>query len=327
MQLGLPNQNMVVPKASIHVEQALESMETHTDRPILYSAHSNKVQSIDNKQDKCSVKEEVIEFQDMRSECTALSDVDIKTIQKKGECKKDCTICCMDNAIMCLLFELLLIMFVILAIKKKYLFFLGSAISGMILLFDLISSDMIYFLSKSKYASAEAIEKLNAMKSNFPKIVWMIQCYHIETTITKCRATQMLRMNTTSAKHIVKLKTVNDTTDYSILLGNMDKRNCMIYIEKSYTFDKIEDANNYEALKQYFIATNKKDVFYDFQEIYEIEGWKPKMLSMTDSKYNQLLSIPYFILFSLLGFSWLYRIINYAKSYKAHIQLNKAISI
>jgi hypothetical protein len=318
---------MIVPRCNSPNEPTSESPKNNTERPILQNAHNNKVYTAGTPE-KCNVKEDVIEFQDLRSECTALSELDIKIIQNRpSQCNKNCSICCMDNAIMNLVFELMFVTFIVLALKKKYLYFLGSAMSGMMLLFDFISSDILYFLHKAKFASEKAVEIINSIKNSSPKITWMIQCYHIDRIINKCTAPTLVRINTTSAKHIVRLKAANDVTDYGALLSNIFTKNCMIYIEKSFTFNTPEDASNFEALKQYFIATNKKDVFYDFQEFYEIDGFKPKMLSFINSNYSKLLSFPYLVLFSLLGFSWLYRIINYVKCYKANIQLNKVISL
>jgi hypothetical protein len=163
-----------------------------------------------------------------------------------------------------------------------------ESIIGVVYLFSVLRSNTFQYL-RNINTTETVLDYMNRMYRTEPAVRWFIQCYHYETrtrqvatpgpngTTVYRTETYQERVNTHSANgELIFLR----WTDVSVPL-NREEIETFAMTKISVKKIWIGDAGA-EQQKMAFILANKRDVFYDFLEALELEGYRPRFLGFVD---------------------------------------------
>ncbi|EGD76692.1 hypothetical protein PTSG_08043 [Salpingoeca rosetta] len=151
-----------------------------------------------------------------------------------------------------------------------------------------------------------------------PNINWFIQCYHYETrhrtrTVRDSNGntrtehyTERVRVNTHSARQTYTMPHWRDSSPQWLPPTHSLTKHKFYF---GFSFSNASAAQRYNTEKAIFIATNNRDVHFDFNENRTIAGFRKHVLGIREGA-----SLPcsvrqdMFWLTAVLGLSWLFRV-------------------
>ena len=195
----------------------------------------------------------------------------------------------------------------------------------------------MYFINNSMiYSKAE--EKITSMTNTKPEIKWTIQNYHYEQ---KSRSVSKQtdhgteynteyyteKVNTHYANESAPFISWSDTSNMMDCLKHLPLlQYCRLYIDKMYNFSDGESLHNYEYKKSSFIIVHHTDAHYDFNEKFNVPGVITRICTYgSNGKMPCIYSMGMFLLFSLIGFGWIIRILLYKNSFAAKANIIKTM--
>lgn len=158
--------------------------------------------------------------------------------------------------------------------------------------------------------------------SSPPWILWHIECYHYETrtrdatrTITDSdgntttetyQETYQVRVRTHSASHSYELAGWRDT---SKVLEPTSHDIAKVEFDKTYEWRDPGAKAKHDAENAMWISMNDRDVHKDVSWTWGINGYKSRLVSVRDgAEVPCCFDIVWYVLFSLIGLSWFYRV-------------------
>jgi len=170
------------------------------------------------------------------------------------------------------------------------------------------------------HTTESAYDYVKRIKLVAPNIWFSIQCYHYETHVrTEYYTDSNGNRQSREVSETVRVNTYYGTetfrysewSDISGEFGHIEKYDITkVTFSKTYAFGDTYSSQMYTTQRSAFIESNRhRDTHYDESEHYDISGYKPKLLSLTDvTKKPFCLNIGWYLLLSLVGLSWFYRI-------------------
>lgn len=159
---------------------------------------------------------------------------------------------------------------------------------------------------------------VNAVHGNPPTIYFSIQCYHYETrhrtrTVRDSNGntrtehyTERVRVNTHHATQPYHISNWHDASSQWLPPGHSLTKHRFYF---AFGFSSPAAASRYNSEKAIFIATNNRDVHFDFHERRRIAGFKKHVLAVRhDADVPCSARADMFWVFSLIGLSWWFRV-------------------
>ena len=196
----------------------------------------------------------------------------------------------------------------------------------LIYLIEFFCSNTLRYLW-NKVSSDSIFEHVNKIKLTRPEISMWCECYHFETRIRYVTESYSVQgsngpeMRTRQRMETYQEKVVTHTEKEHFEFGNFYEisrmisddiyHNDMIKIKfgKNIVFGDSQTRNEYDRQLSIFISRNKhRDTCFSYVEYKEIPGFKDRMFSVNGEKHSCFVNWCWYIIFTLLGFTWFYRI-------------------
>lgn len=197
----------------------------------------------------------------------------------------------------------------------------------------------------NKVMNAEVLKYCLDMKQQKPLLKFKGECYHFENRteyVTENYTEQTETGPKEKTRTLVKTSQVKVITDivsenfqYSasedqtpMISGDILSHDLIkIVFRKEYSFGSPQVKESYDTSLQFFIMKHRpKDICFQYQEVFEIPGFKSHMFSMNGERHSAFVSTWAFLFCSLvLLASWPYRVCVESLCYRGKFVVKKLI--
>lgn len=201
-----------------------------------------------------------------------------------------------------------------------YIHIVGYILIGvayLIYLYECCKSDSLKFL-RNQFEIVEYGNFLAQVKKNAPSVFFVVECYHYETRTTTSTIYVNNVPQTTFQTHTVKVVSSTNSQQFKYAswsdttgdpTGITSHKLIKLKVEKLLVFADDATEKEYNRQKQIHTDTYKnRDTHFNAYMQHVINGYQEQMLVKSGSATKPfLLNIWFFVLFSMIGFSWPYR--------------------
>jgi len=189
------------------------------------------------------------------------------------------------------------------------------------------------------YTVESAHDYVKRIKLVSPSIWFSIECYHMETIVTKRTWRDSTgTLHTETDRETRKVVTYNGSEyfhftewqDISGEFGLIEAFNLTkVTFDKAYYFGDNNTSQQFKTQRNDFIEANRhRDVNYNVNDHFQIDGYQDRLLSLYDtSKRPFWLNLGWYLLLSLLGFSWFYRVWMERACVKTSFTFKKRVTV
>ena len=183
----------------------------------------------------------------------------------------------------------------------------------------------------------EAMEHLDRIKATDGHLVFHAKCYHNEvriryTQITDSNGNTRTQVSSyieevvthTSQQTVIHSKCLDNTG--LVLLNNTEVTR--LFINKTFSFVDSNSRSAYESQYSCFKSENKFDVYQHYWEELTIPGFEDRVLIIPPGqKVSRFIEPEWYLFFSLIGFSYLYRLWLQKKTNGKVLTIEKIFSV
>lgn len=202
-------------------------------------------------------------------------------------------------------------------------------ITYIIYLFDSFcrSSTIKYINNTYDWQTIEKMVNDDWRKANM-QIKWVVQNYHKRRTRDSNGHTKTKRINTARFEKVFEYTNIEDLSGIYELRDKAEAYNAKSLIKLQFdtklAFANQQTENSYNNQLYHFVTSSKTDVYQDFSMIKTIPGFQARVMCQTQSVC--CFNMAFYTIFSLLGFSWIYRVYLDAKSARKSFDIVKRIT-